>query len=279
MNKNRRRGIALIVIALVLACVAGFMGLSVVQSANDQVRTIQNEYGAQVYTVVVAKEIPARTTLTLASLSNGTLRIEKRPQAFTPPSAFLIPEPGDLETALAVIGGQLDGFTLIPLKSGDVLLSSMIETTFVIPPNMRAVSVGVDGVTSVSGYIRAGDHVDVLASYQVPGANNQQEGRTNVLLQDVPVLSVSWFNNLGVTTDITATTGLTKTVLLQPGFTSSSADQPQARQMVVTLAVSLDDAEKLTYMSNFAKEVRLVLRRGDDSQPSAAPTLSPESFK
>ncbi len=279
MNKNRRRGIALIAIALVLACIAGAVGLSVVQAANDQVRAIENQYGPQVYTLVVTKDIPARSTLTENSLLDGTLQIEKRPQTFTPDSAFVIPAPGDEQTALAVLGNRLNGFTLIPLKAGDILLPSMLETTFVIPPNMRAFSLAVDGVTSVSGYVRPGDHVDVLVSYQVNGANNQQEGRTEVVLQDIPILSTSWFNNLGATSAITATNGLTSTVLLQPGFTSAAAGESQARQMVVTLAVSLNDAEKLDYMANFAKEVRLVLRRADDSKPLAAPTLSPDVFK
>ncbi len=279
MNKNRRRGIALIVIALVLACIAGAVGLSVVQAANDQVRAIQNQYGPQVYTLVVAKDIPARATLTENSLLDGTLQIEKRPQTFTPDSAFVIPPPGDEQTALAVVGNRLNGFTLIPLKAGDILLPSMLETTFVIPPNMRAFSLAVDGVTSVSGYVRPGDHVDVLVSYEVNGANNEKEGRTSVLLQDVSILSTSWFNNLGATSEITATNGLTSTVLLQPGFTSAAAGESQARQMVVTVGVSLSDAEKLAYMANFAKEVRLVLRRADDSKPLPAPTLSPDVFK
>lgn len=279
MNKNRRRAIAYLVIALVLACAGSYLALTIIQNANAQVQSIQNQYGPQVYTIVAAKSLPARTTLTLNSLDDGTLRLEKRPALFVPPSAFQIPEPGDMESAAFTLNEGLDGFTLIPLNEGDIVLPNMIETSYVIPPKMRAVSMAVNPATSVSGYLRAGDRVDVIASYEAILDANNKEPRTVVLLQNVPILSVSWENNIGATSDITATNGLTQTLVLKPGLGELIGEEDMARDTIVTLALSLDDSQKLAYMQNFGKEIRLVLRRQDDPDVLTVPTLAPPTFR
>jgi pilus assembly protein CpaB len=284
MNKNRRRAIALFVLAAILSCMAGCFALSFLQSANDEVAQTKRQYGEQVNVIVVAKDVPARAALTLASLLDGTLKVEKRPRLFTPESAFVIPDAADANAIIAHLGNRLDGYTLIPLKKGDILLPSMIETSFVIPPNLRAVSLAVSNVTSVSGYVRSGDKVDVIASYELEESGGAGGGkkyqRTIVLLQNATVLSVSWVNNLGTSSQIAPTTGLTATILYGQGQSQLGALQSgEKRDTVVTLAVSLEEAAKLSFMEVFGKEVRLVLRRLDDTKVAPVPTVAPEQYK
>lgn len=54
-----------------------------------------------------------------------------------------------------------------------------------LPPGYRAVSIRVDDVTSVAGFVAAGDHVDVLLTHKPHG-----ELVSKVFLQDVEVLAV-----------------------------------------------------------------------------------------
>jgi pilus assembly protein CpaB len=54
-----------------------------------------------------------------------------------------------------------------------------------LPPGYRAVSIRVDDVSSVSGFVAVGDHVDVLLTHSPEGALV-----SSVILQDVKVLAV-----------------------------------------------------------------------------------------
>lgn len=56
-----------------------------------------------------------------------------------------------------------------------------------IEKGYRAVSISVDPVSSVSGMIQSGDHVDLLTTLEIPGEN---EPSTLTLLQNITVLQV-----------------------------------------------------------------------------------------
>lgn len=281
MNKSRTRAVGLIALAIVLACIAGFIALSLIQSANDETEAVRKQYGDQVYVIVVAKDIPARSIISLNGLNDGTLKIEKRPKLYVPNSAFTVHDPNDA-IAVSSLSENITGYTLIPLRAGDILLPTMIENTYIVPPGMRAISIAVSNVTSISGYVRSGDRVDVIASYeleQTGGGASQKYQRTMVLLQNVSVLAVSWFNNMGITSDLEPTSGLTTTVLSSMGSSPQEVLQAsQKRDTVVTLAVPIEDAAKLTFMENFGKELRLVLRRQDDTRVAPVPTVAPDQY-
>lgn len=72
----------------------------------------------------------------------------------------------------------------VPFK-GEGGLAEMIN------PLMRAVSISVDAVSSVSAMIKPNDHVDVLGtfSFPAPGGNGAMETVTLTMLQDVTVLA------------------------------------------------------------------------------------------
>jgi len=103
----------------------------------------------------------------------------------------------------------------------------------VIPPGQRAVSVRVNEVIGVAGYVTPGTRVDVVAT--VSPTQNQQDMTSKVILTDVAVLAAG--------TKIERDT---------------EKDKPVAVN-VVTLLVSPDESERLTLAANEGK-IQLALR-------------------
>jgi pilus assembly protein CpaB len=111
-----------------------------------------------------------------------------------------------------------------------------------IPPGLRAVSVRVNEVIGVAGYVIPGTRVDVLTTIN-PGLNNTQM-TTKVILTDVQVLAA------GTKID-----------------TTGERDKP-VPVSVVTLLVNPDEAERLTLAASEGK-IQLALRNPlDRSAPS-----------
>jgi pilus assembly protein CpaB len=113
----------------------------------------------------------------------------------------------------------------------------------IIPVGMRAVSVRVNEVVGVAGFVLPGMHVDVLVTGRPPGDGNLT--MTTTVLQDITVLSAG------------------QTV--QPDPRGQAINAP-----VVTLLVSPEHAEVLTLAGNEAK-IQLVLRNGSDNGVTATP--------
>lgn len=106
-----------------------------------------------------------------------------------------------------------------------------------IPPGMRAITVRVNEVVGVAGFVLPGMRVDVLVTGRPPG---REETMTTTVLQNIPVLSV----------------GQT----LQADAKSQSIKAP-----VVTLLVTPLQAEALTLADNQG-HIQLVLRNSTDHQ-------------
>jgi len=106
----------------------------------------------------------------------------------------------------------------------------------VIPVGMRAVSVRVNEVVGVAGFVLPGMHVDVLVTGRPPG--DQTFSMTTTVLQDITVLSA----------------GQT----IQPDARGQAINAP-----VVTLLVTPEQAEVLTLAGTETK-IQLVLRNSSD---------------
>ena len=145
---------------------------------------------------------------------------------------------------------------ILPIGKGEFLLSSKLAPEnagaglpSLITNGMRAVSVRVNEVVSVAGFVAPGSRVDVLLTGTPIGSTEQQ---TTTVLQDVRVLAAG--HNL----DRTAT------------------GEPQ-NTAVITLLVSPDDAQRLTLASREG-QIQLSLRnpldtKQDDVAASNARTL------
>jgi len=104
-----------------------------------------------------------------------------------------------------------------------------------IPPGMRAISVRVNDVVGVAGFVLPGMRVDVLVTGQ---PSNHPEAVTRTALQNVLVLSA--------------------------GQTIQADGKSPISAPVVTLLVTPDDAEALT-LANSEGRIQLVLRNSSDA--------------
>jgi pilus assembly protein CpaB len=83
-----------------------------------------------------------------------------------------------------------------PVSPGEPILESALlpvgtpaGLSAVIEPTHRAVSVKVDEVIGVAGFVKPGARVDVLTTLRRPGSHTD-DARSRVILQNVPVLAV-----------------------------------------------------------------------------------------
>lgn len=237
MDISRRRGIAFIVVALVLAGTSGCLLFRYLQE-------LENRVGATVDVVAASRDIPARTLITPELLTMETI-----PRRYFVESYILNP---------ADIVGWV---TLLDIREGNYLLREMVDQNAGLGPGERAVSIAVNQVTSVGGNVLPGNRVDVMVSYE----DEAGSGVTEMLLQDVEVLAVSTL------LPSAEEGGLGPTRFLPTGELISDA--------TVTFALTPQQAMQLTYMSNFATEVRLLIRRLDERETPPLEPVTPRTFR
>ena len=138
---------------------------------------------------------------------------------------------------------------IVPISKGEFILPNRLAgenagagLPSLIPPGMRAVSVRVNEVVSVAGFVTPGTRVDVLLT-GTPGGSGEQQ--TTTVLQNVAVLAS------GHTLERTAT-----------GEAQNTA--------VITLLVSPDDAQRLTLASSEG-HIQLALRNPLDTKQDEVP--------
>jgi pilus assembly protein CpaB len=117
-----------------------------------------------------------------------------------------------------------------------------------IDPGMRAVTVRVDDVRGVAGFLVPGDHVDVVLTRLESGtANAAANSYTDVLLQNVKVLGVDQ-------------------------IASSSEDKPTVAK-AVTVEVTTEQAQKLV-LAGGVGSLSLVLRQAGGMEADASRRVS-----
>jgi pilus assembly protein CpaB len=132
---------------------------------------------------------------------------------------------------------------IIPIAKGEFILPSKLAPEnagsglpSLIPPGMRAVSVRVNEVVSVAGFVGPGTRVDVLLTGT---PNGSSESQTTTVLQNVPVIA----------------SGHT----LERSASGEALNTP-----VITLLASPEDAERLTLAQSEGK-IQLSLRNPLDT--------------
>ncbi|MBI5598328.1 MAG: Flp pilus assembly protein CpaB [Deltaproteobacteria bacterium] len=214
------------VIAVIIAGVASIFLYSYLKTQEERV-------GRAVATrriVAAAVEIPAG-----AAIGAGHVAIAEWPEASVPQGALV--STGEALGRVAVIGIQRgDSITeakLVP-KGGPAGILS-----YRIPEGHRAMTVGVDKVSGVAGFISPGNMVDVIVT-ATAGAG---EPISKIFLQNVPILATG------------------RIIEQQQG--GEPAEVP-----TVTLDVTPQDAERLALASSQGK-LQLVLRRAGDKVESS----------
>ena len=223
---NRTRLLMIGVLALAL----GFFA-SVYVYKNVQSKTGSVESGVDV--IVAADDLQVG-----AKVEEHDIKVIKIPGADLPPGAP--------RRRADVLGHGV----IVPISKGEFILPNRLAgenagsgLPSLIPPGMRAVSVRVNEVVSVAGFVTPGTRVDVLLT-GTPGAGGEQQ--TTTVLQNVAVLAS------GHTLERTAT-----------GEAQTTA--------VITLLVSPDDAQRLTLASSEG-HIQLALRNPLDMKQDEVPS-------
>jgi len=182
--------------------------------------------------VVAATVLPVGVTI-----QPPNVRVAKVPRDQFPKGAFRKPE--------EVIGRPVISMILAeePVLEGRLAeRGSGLGLSPVIPAGMRAVSVKVNEVVGVAGFVLPGMRVDVLATVKPPG---EAGARTSTILQNILVLSAGQH--------------------IQPDARGQPINVP-----VVTLLVTPDQAEVLTLAGSEGK-IQLVLRNAADQALAKPP--------
>lgn len=131
--------------------------------------------------------------------------------------------------------------------------ASGIGMAAVVPFELRAMTVAVNEVVGVSGFIHPNDLVDVISTMRIeaPG-ENRQDFRSKIVLQNIKVLAV------GQQMD-------------------TQSDKP-VKVPVVTLLVAPEESERLALASTQGKILLTLRSRADAEQVETAGVTPPELF-
>jgi pilus assembly protein CpaB len=225
---DRKRALASLTISLVIGLIAGMFVYT------------------QFKRVVAAKSVPTTQAVVAAS----SLPLGRRL------------EPADLRIVTWPAMEPLPGmFTRIDECVGRALVTSVVENepvlegklapsqggaglSVTIPRGMRAVSVAVNDVIGVAGFVVPGTMVDVLVTGSAGGSTTV----TRTILENVRVLAAG------------------------PKVEQDRQGKPESAP-VITLLVTPDDADKLTMASTQGK-IQLALRNTLDSQKVGPPPVN-----
>lgn len=180
---------------------------------------------SKVRTVVIAgKDIPARAKITPEMVKEMTVSAEAVQQ-------------DALTEASKVIGRA----TKLPVFAGEQILENRLARpgeggmAGAIPPDKRAYTFAINDISGVAGFVQPGDFVDVVAAMQKGETNNVV---SKVVLQDAQVLAVGRNDK------------------------PDESGKPQAKLESVTLALTLDETERVASLQGRAS-LALALRPFD----------------
>src|SRR5471032_1598252 len=198
--------------------------------------------------------IPTRPVVVAASdldigaeLRREDIRIIDWPANAVPANAFS--DPKDV-IGRGLILPVIENEPLLPMKLASKEAGAGLPPA--IPPGLRAVSVRVNEVIGVAGYVLPGTHVDVVATV----SPTQQQG------------------------DMTSKVILTNVLVLAAGTKIERGDPDKNKPMpvsVVTLLVDPEEAERLTLASTEGK-IQLALRNPLDKAIPQTPGVRPSAL-
>ncbi len=219
-----------IVIPLVLAGVGVFLVTQYLQTKEDELGL-----SAELVPVLVANaDIPAYTKLDRAMIDYIEV-----PKKYLQPSALRNPDQIDKRVSL------------IPLLKGEQILATMLSDqgqsaglALKIRKGFRAISVGVDAISGMSGLLRPGDKVDVIGTFDLSRKNNLEK-RAFTILNNIAVLAVGL--NMGEESLINEALEAENEEDLQRRVSSlrKSASRNHVRKETVTLLVDPMQAQKI----------------------------------
>ena len=243
-----------VIFALIAALCAGGMLYFYLSNLESQ-KQVKVEYDS---VIVAASDIPAFTPIT-----SDMVTLKQIPLGYAHPlAAHTLEEVVGYVTESNIIEGE----EILPAK-----LKQFGETesglSYVVPEGMRALTVAVDEVSGVAGFLQRGDYVDVISytttTYEPEPKPQAQEG-TEQTAQTTPSQSTTVVAAQNVRI---AAVGMSLS-----SKTPSTEEQTQASYNSVTLFVTPEDAMRIVQGAK-SGVVMLVLRASGDHSPNTQPPV------
>lgn len=179
---------------LIMIGVAVMIGLVAVYLANTYFSGVQQRQDREAEQAQMAQIVVATQPMQFGtSLGTTNLRLANWPANSVPQGAFVSIDE-------ATRGGRV---ALRPIAIGEPILADKVSgeggratLASILPEELRAVSIPVNQVSGVAGFVRAGDVVDVMLTRQIPGEGSTQADKmTTVVLENVYVLAIDQVAN------------------------------------------------------------------------------------
>lgn len=217
-SNQGQRALGLAALLGIAAAVVGYYGLN-----GMAARAAAGASGSYRDVVVTTSDLTFGV-----KLDKSMLRLARYPKDAVPSGAY--------STVDSVVGQTTKVFMGAREPVTDVKMSSRGGgLSMLIRPNMRAVSMEVNQVSGVSGFVLPGDRVDVLVTVDLHTSSSNPV--TNTLLQNIEVLAA--------------------------GQKTSQKDGAPMSVQSVTLLVDPQGAEKVAHAIHEG-EIHLILRNPDD---------------
>ncbi|MFN4038015.1 MAG: Flp pilus assembly protein CpaB [Erythrobacter sp.] len=228
----RQRNIIIIAAALFLGLIATFLANAWFTGVEAQKEDVEQKQ--ELVRIAVADADLAFGD----QLTGDNVRLLAWPAASVPQGSF-----GENDTPRLVGAGNV---AIRPIARGEPILVSRISERAVLsanlPSNMRAVTVPVDPVTGVAGFVTPGDVVDVLLTRQIPGDGATSDDKmTSVIMESIQVLAVD--------------------------LRAGEQNTDPAESKTATLMVTPEDAQKLVLSTQIGR-LSLALRNVQDQSSS-----------
>jgi len=174
---------------LLIVALAGLIGLVAVYLANSYFSGVQDRQEREAEASRMARIVVATQDFQFGSpLTTTNLRLANWPANSVPQGAFVSVEE-------ATRGGRV---ALRPIAIGEPILQSKVSgeggratLSAILPEELRAVTIPVNQVSGVAGFVRAGDVVDVMLTRQIPGDGaTGADKMVNIVLENVLVLAI-----------------------------------------------------------------------------------------
>ena len=220
---RQRRLWLILSLALLSGGSAAYLALAYLRDRTPRLMAAE---APRIQVAVAARDLPLGTILQQADVRMIDWRGDAVP-------------PGYVREAATVVGRGL----ITPVKANELLMDGKLAPrgaggglAVTIPDGLRAVSVRVDDVIGVAGFVLPGTRVDVVLT--LPPKDERKETVTQIVLQNVPVLAAGQ-------------------------VVQQDAQGKPITVSVLTVLVTPDDGEKLILAANQGK-IQLALRNSLD---------------
>ena len=215
------------------------------QELAAQRKEVMANYQAPVDVLVAAHDLAEGTTL-----ESGDLRLASIPEKFVQP--YAVRSPQELVGKVTAVAIAKDEQILANKirRPGEAPSGSTLSS--ITPNGKRAVTISVDTMTGVGGFVRPGDIVDVLWTISLPDSS-QKNGQvvTLTVFQEVPVLAVGG------------------EMMGRPARPAAGSDEKSSTDYTVTLALSPQETSFLLFAREQGR-IQLSLRSQTEQSKSVA---------